>query len=67
MNENIVYCGFGVYYDTSTNERFEKTASDKLSKISDGAQGLLERDYINGGLEKAAMSMDHGDKGGKYN
>ena len=65
MNDNKVYCGFGVYYDTKTNERFEKTASDQFSRINDGAQGLLERDYIGNGLEKIAVAMESVKKGGR--
>lgn len=58
--KDLIYCGFGIYYDADTSERFEKTASGEFTAVDDGVTGSLERSYVRSHLEKLAV-----DKGGK--
>lgn len=65
-DDKLIYCGFGVHYNPETNERFEKTASGSFTKVDDGVKGLLERNFINNGLEKMAAQLESKGKGGKF-
>ena len=51
-DKNLLYCGFGVYYDLQTNQRFEKTAAhdQALAEVKDGIAGLLEREFVKQGM-----------------
>lgn len=52
--DNIIYCGFGVYYDTKTGDNLEKTASGDFRVLDPDLFSLLEKEFVSEGLEKQA-------------
>lgn len=54
--ENMVYCGFGVYFDPATCSRYEKV-NDKLVQI-DADLSEIEMSYVD-----QAMKKKHKEKG----
>ena len=50
--DDIIYCGFGVYYDTETGDNLEKTASGDYKKVDPDIFSLLEKEFVEESLNQ---------------
>jgi len=51
--DDIIYCGFGVYYDTETGDSLEKTASGDFKQKDPDIFELLEKEFVQESLENS--------------